>query len=307
MTFFKKYDELASKLSKFFRTKKNIHDTAILFDQLSLMQDHENPFEAALAGAASYGAVLCFQKVQDLTKTVQTAVTAARHFLRAADYNYQISKCLKETWQDPLSDGLHCYRVAINLLKENNKPYLATQIIMELAAAESRFELVHSAGNTYEEAVDVIMTGKAPLPLLFNAVTSAISAYNKADRYELALNVVEKVQGVILEKNPVWVAPSPLMKRQFQDVNIYHAILLLMAYRTADCIKLANEHLPKELASLFRELADATDGHLIYKLDLAIEKLRATNKLAPQHVFLLDKHLQILSKSVEQGFANVMG
>ena len=307
MTFFKKFDDIASNISKFLRTKKSIYETAVLFDQLALTQDHEDPFECALAGSAEFGAMLCFDKVQDVTKTVQTAVTAARYFLRTADYSFQVSKCLKETWWDPLTDGLHCYRVAIDLLKANKKPYLATQVIMEMAGAETRFELTQSAGNTYEEAVDVILEGKAPLPLLFNALTSAVVAYNKSDRFDLSLGVIEKVQDTMFQNNPAWVAPSPLMKRQFHDINVYHAVLLLMAYRLEECVKLSEDHLDKEMAATFKELAEATSGHLLYKIDCVIERLRNCRKFSPQHIFLLDKHLQLVSKMVEQGFTNVMG
>ena len=138
-----------------------MYETAVLFDRLALTQDQDSPFESALAGLAEFGALQCFQKVQDVAKTVQTAITAARLFLKTAEFSFQISRCIRETWADALADSLHCYRVAADLLKDNKKPYLAAQVLMEMAGVETKFDLVQSAGNTYEEAVNVIIDGKA--------------------------------------------------------------------------------------------------------------------------------------------------
>lgn len=305
--FFKEYDETMSNLSKYFRTKKNVYETAALFDRLAMSQDQDNPFEAALAGLAEFGALLCFQKVQDVAKTVQTAITAARLFMKTADYSFQISRCLRETWADALADGLHCYRVAADLLKANQKAYLAAQVLMEMAGVEARFELTQNAANTYEEAVDVVIEGKAPLPLLFNAVTSAIVAYNRTDRFDLALAVLVKAQKHFFDNNAAWVSPSPLMKRQFHDLNVYNALLLMMTYKYDDCVSYANENLDKDVAAIVKELVDATKGHLLYQIDQVIEKARTNKKFSPPHVLLLDKHMQLISKLVEHGFTNVMG
>lgn len=305
--FFKEYDEITSNLSKYLKSKKSVYETATLFDRLALSQDQDNPFEAAIAGLASFGALQCFQKVQDVPKTVQTAVTTARLFMKTADNSFLISKCIRETWADPLADALHCYRVAADLLKANNKPYLAAQVIMEMAAVESRFEIVQNAGNTYEEAVDVIIEGKAPLPLLFNAITASVVAYNKAERFDLALAVLVKAHSHFYDNSAAWISPSPLMKRQFHDLNIYHGQLLLMNYKYEECEAYANENFDKDVAQIFKEMISATKSHLLYQIDQLIEKARTSKKFSPPHILLFDKHMQLVSKLVEHGFTNVMG
>jgi hypothetical protein len=301
--FFKEYDEIASNLSKYFRSKKSVYETAALFDRLAQSQDRDNPFEAALAGLAQLGALQCFQKVQDTAKTVQTAITAARLFLKTADFNYQISRCLRETWCDALSDGLHCYRVAADLLKVHKKPYLASQVLMELGNAESRFEISHNAANTYEEATLVIIDGKAPLPLLFSAVTAAIVAYNKTDRFDLALSILLRAQEHFFDNDSAWMSPSPLMKRQFHDLNIYHAQLLLMTFKHDECIALNCEN---EVALIFKDMITATKAHLLYQMDQVIERARAIKAFSPPHIALFERHLALMSKAIEHGFANVM-
>jgi hypothetical protein len=65
---------------------------------------------------------------------------------------------------------------------------------MELGNAESRFEISYNTANTYEEATLVIIDRKAPLPLLFSAVTAEIVAYNKTDRFDLALLILLRAQ-----------------------------------------------------------------------------------------------------------------
>jgi tetratricopeptide (TPR) repeat protein len=304
--FFKEYDEIASNLSKYFRSRKSVYETAALFDRLAQTQDRDNPFEAALAGLAQLGALQCFQKVQDTAKTVQTAITAARLFLKTADFNYQISRCLRETWCDALSDGLHCYRVAADLLKVHKKPYLASQVLMELGNAESRFEISHNAANTYEEATLVIIDGKAPLPLLFSAVTAAIVAYNKTDRFDLALSILLRAQEHFFDNNSAWISPLPLMKRQFHDLNIYHAQLLLMTFEHDECITYADQNCDKDVALVFKDMITATKAHLLYQMDQVIERARAIKAFSPPHIALFDRHLSLMSKAIEHGFTNVM-
>ena len=305
--FFKEYDEIASNLTKYFRTKKNVYETAALFDQLSLSQDRDNPFESAIAALAQFGALQCFMKVKDTAKTVQTAISAARMFIKTAEYNYTISKCIRETWTEALTDGLHCYRVAADLLKEHNKPYLATQVLMELGNVEQKFDFSHNAANTFEEATNVIIQGNAPLPLLFNAVTAAICSYNKVERFDLALAVLLKAQEHFFDNETAWVSPSPLMKRQYNDLLVYHAILLLMTFNHDQCITYSTNNLDQDVAEIFKDLVTYTKGHLLYQVDQVIERAKASKKFSPPHLALFDKHLMLLSKAVEHGFTNVMG
>lgn len=305
--FFKEFNETSTNLSKYFRSKRTIYETATLFDQLSLTQDLDNPFESAIAGLAQFGALQCFSKVQDTAKTVQTAVSAARLFMKSADFSYSISRCIKETWAVPLADAMHCYRVAIEVLKANNKPYLASQILMELGNVELRFDMIHNAANTFEEATDVIIEGKAPLPLLFNAATASIGAYNRVDRYDLALAVLDKAQTHFFDNETAWVSPSPLMKRQYHDILIYRAVLLMMTFKHDEAIQYSQSNLDPLITEVLKQLIEATKNHQIYQIDLAIDRAKEIKKFSPPHLNLFDRHLQMMSRSVENGFAIVMG
>ena len=279
----------------------------MVFDRLASTQDEENPFESAVAGLAKFGELQCYQKVHDVPKTIQTAVSAARLFIKTADNSYFISRCMRETWADPLADGLHCYRVAIDLLKESKKTYIAARLLMETAGVEARFDFVHDAANTYQEAVDVIIEGKAPAPLLFEALLATIEAYVNVDRFDLALASLSRARDHFFADEGSWVSPSPMMKDNFNELNVYYAELLLVLFRFEDCIVYSAENLDTELARLFKELVEATRGHLLYQIDQLIVRARRTKKFTAQQMNLFDKHLEQISRIVEHGFSNVMG
>ena len=196
--FYKRFDEISASMSKIFRTKKNLLETAQQFDELSRSQDEENPFECGLVALAKFGEMQCYQKIDDKQKTVRTAVKAARLFVKSATFNYEISRNLRDTWSDPLADGLHCYRVAADALRSDGKPNLAVVLLLELGKTEYKFDLFHYAGNTYEEAVNISIEQKLSPPLLFDSTFNCIDCYSRADRLDLALLVVEKVQNTFL-------------------------------------------------------------------------------------------------------------
>ena len=185
--FYKRFDEISANMTKLFRTKNSLKETAAQFEELSKTQDEDNPFECGLVALAKFGEMQCWQKIEDKQRTVRTAVKAARLFIKSANFNYSISKNLRDTWSDPLADGLHCYRVAIDVLKNDAKPNLAVVLLLELGKTESQFDLLHYAGNTYEEAANLCLEQKLSPPLLFDSLFNGIDSYSKAERLDLAL------------------------------------------------------------------------------------------------------------------------
>jgi hypothetical protein len=305
MSFYKRFDEISGSMSKLFRTKKSLYETAQAFQQLASSQDEENPFECGLVALAKFGEMQCYQKVEDKQKTVRTAVKAARLFVKSATFNYEISRNLRDTWSDPLADGLHCYRVAADVLKGDNKPNLAVVLLLELGRTECKFDLYHYAGNTYEEAVNLSLEQKLSPPLLFDATFNAIDCYSRADRLDLALLVTEKVSTKMQPGIVEQVNQSPLMKRQLVDLKIFKAQLLLSAFKHVDCIGYASANLEEGVARLFKELCDASRSNQIAVIDALINQAKAQNYFTEQQIALFERHLFLLSKSVETAYSEL--
>lgn len=304
--FYRKFDEISANMSKFFRTKKAIYETAQQFEELSHTQDEENPFECGLVALAKFGEMQCYQKNDDKQKTVRTAVKAARLFVKSATFNYEISRNLRDTWSDPLADGLHCYRVAVDVLKNDGKPNLAVVLLLELGKTEAKFDLFHYAGNTYEEAVSLSLQQKLSPPLLFDSVFNCIDCYSKADRLDLALLVVDRVQEKELPPETInQINASPLMKRQLVDVKIFKAQLLLSAFKHSDCIDFAQASLEEGVARLFKELSDASRSNQIAVIDALINQAKSSNYFNEQQIALFERHLFLLSKSVETAYSEL--
>ncbi|KAK8890799.1 hypothetical protein M9Y10_027998 [Tritrichomonas musculus] len=303
--FYRRFDEISANMSKIFRTKKSLLETAQQFDELSRSQDEENPFECGLVALAKFGEMQCYQKIEDKQKTVRTAVKAARLFVKSATFNYEISRNLRDTWSDPLADGLHCYRVAVDNLKTDGKPNLAVVLLLELGKTEYKFDLFHYAGNTYEEAVNLCNEQKLSPPLLFDSTFNCIDCYSRADRLDLALLVVERVQQKMGQEILDQINASPLMKRQLVDLKIFKAQLLLSAFKHNDCISYANSNLEEGVAQLFKELSDASRSNQIAVIDALINQAKSSNYFNEQQIALFERHLFLLSKSVETAYSEL--
>jgi hypothetical protein len=303
--FYKRFDEISASMSKLFRTKKSLYETATAFQNLATTQDEENLFECGLVALAKFGEMQCYQKVDDKQKTVRTAVKAARLFVKSATFNYEISRNLRDTWSDPLADGLHCYRVAADVLKADNKPNLAVVLLLELGRTEYKFDLYHYAGNTYEEAVNLSLDQKLSPPLLFDSTFNAIDCYSRADRLDLALLVVERVQSKINQETLEQINASPLMKRQLVDLKIFKSQLQLMAFKHRECIEFSAANLEDSVAKLFKELCDASRSNQIAVIDALVNQVKASNYFTEQQVALFERHLFLLSKSVETAYSEL--
>lgn len=303
--FYKRFDEISAQMTKLFRTKNSLKETAAQFDELSKTQDEDNPFECGLVALAKFGEMQCWQKVEDKQRTVRTAVKAARLFIKSATFNYSISRNLRDTWSDPLADGLHCYRVAVDVLKNDAKPNLAVVLLLELGKTESQFDLLHYAGNTYEEAATLCLDQKLSPPLLFDSVFNSIDCYCKADRLDLALAIVDRVSDKFGEDLMKQIDSSPLMKRQFEDLKIYKAQLLLSAFKHDKCIDFAKNNLDANVKELFEQLCSATKSNSIAVIDALINQARSSSYFTEQQISLFERHLYLLSKSVEAAYAEL--
>jgi len=303
--FYKRFDELSANMSKIFRTKKSLYETAQAFDKLSMQDlDPENPFECGLVALAKFGEMQCYQKIEDKQKTVRTAVKAARLFIKSATFNYEISRNLRDTWSDPLADGLHCYRVAVDVLKSDGKPNLAVVLLLELGKTEFKFDLFHYAGNTYEEAVNLTLEQKLSPPLLFDSAFNCIECYTKADRLDLALELIERVNEK--EKEIIdQINSSSFLKKQYNDLKIFKAQLLLSAFRHTDCVNYAEQNLEESIAQLFKFLCDASKSNETAQIDALINQAKASNYFTEQQISLFERHLFLLTKSVETAYAEL--
>ena len=306
MNFFTEYDQLAADVSKFIRTKKSTIETAALFGQLVQKVHEDNPFEAALAGLAHYGALQCYERLEDKYNIINHAVKAARLFLKTAEYNYLISKTLRETWIDHLADALECYKVAIDLLKLQNKIYLASQLMLEVGNTQLKFDLKHQAAETFEETTEIIIQGHGPLPLLFNALISAITSYNKIDRFDLGLILIEKCQPHFFDNEEDWASPPPVMKRQFQDLLIFHCQLLLMNFRFDQCLSFAQSNFDADIIDIFTRMVYATQNHQVTMIDSIIEEASNNSKFSASHISQFRRHLTNLSHVIENSVSLVL-
>ena len=115
--FFKRYEELSANLKKSFISKKTITEIAKQFSDLAKSQDQNNQFVFNQIGMARFGEMKCYEKLEDKNKLVRAAISAARFFIKSAEFNYEISRSMRDLWADPLSDGIHCYRTASVILK----------------------------------------------------------------------------------------------------------------------------------------------------------------------------------------------
>ena len=304
--FYKKFDEISSNMSKMFRTKKTLYEAAEAFSNLANEQDAQNPFECGLVALAKFGEMQCYQKIGDKQKTVRIAVQAARLFIKSATFNYEISRNLRDTWSDPLADGLHCYRVAVDTLKSDDKPNLAVVLLIELGKTEYKFDLFHYAGNTYEEAVNLTLDKKLAPPLLFDSTFNCIDCYSKADRLDLGLIVIDKVINQISPEILEQINSSPLMKRQNQDLHIFKAQLLLSAFKHDECIQYSKENFDENIANLFKALCDASKSNQIATIDALINDAKSQNYFTEQQISLFERHLFLLSKSIETAYSELV-
>ena len=253
--FYKSFDELMANLGKA-RSKKNLVDLAKQFAALADNQDSENEFLYQQMALARFGEMQCYEKLEDKANLIRTAIVAARTFVKSALFNIEISKPIRETWADPLCDGIQCYKTAISVLKSEKKPNLAVATLMELGKVESDFDYFHYAGNVYEEAVDLCLSLDLRPRLLLDAVNRAIECYSKCDRFDLAMilvdNTFSKCSATIKEA----INASTLLKSDFIELEAVSVLLDIANLKFGSFA--ARTHLQPTMRAFLKDFSEAT-------------------------------------------------
>ncbi|EAY20180.1 hypothetical protein TVAG_021250 [Trichomonas vaginalis G3] len=239
--FYKQWDELSAKLNSSFNSKKSIMELAQQFYELGKRQDIENPFEQGMIALATFGEMQCYEKLQDKQNTIQTAITAARLFIKSATFNYEVSRTIRDLWSDPLADGIHCFRVAYKTLILDGKPNLAVAILLELAKTESYFEYHHYAGNTYEEVIQLCIDKNLRPRAIVDSTFSCVLSYVKAERYDLGLIAVTKTIEKLKQTFQQIISSSPLMRQQFDYLLILRGQMLFCNNKNEECLQFLDE------------------------------------------------------------------
>lgn len=298
--FFRDFDKYMTQLSKLLKQKKSVDEMAVLFDQLYQIHTNTNPFDNVLKAIAKFGELECYNKVDDYAGAVQIAVSAARLFISHAEFGYKNSYELKESWVGSLSDGLYCYRLAVKMLNTMRKYFLCSNILNEIGNVELKFDMTHSAGNTFEESVEVIINGDIPLPMLFNTLLSSVRCYIKVERYDLALNIIERAQKYFYKSGNQWLSPLPVMKDQYRLIELYQSLFYMILSKYDECIDFSEKNLSKVETELITELCEAAKNYQVFRFDSLIGKAKEKKLFEQSHIALLETFLNIMSKSVEQ-------
>ena len=95
------------------------------------------------------------------------------------------------------------------------------------------------------------------------------------------------------------------MKRQLEDLKIFKAQLLLSAFKHADCVKFSQDNLDENVAQLFKQLSDATKSNQIAVIDGLINQAKSSNYFNEQQIALFERHLFLLSKSIETAYSEL--
>ncbi|OHT16284.1 hypothetical protein TRFO_13290 [Tritrichomonas foetus] len=298
--FFKKYDELSANLARAFRSKKNLLETAAQFADLAAMQDQDNPFQYGLIGLAHFGEMRCYKKLEDSQKLIRTAIVAARYFKKSAYFNYEISKSLRNTWAEPLADGIQCYRTAIAALKATEKYNLAITTLNELAEIEEKFEFFHYAGNSYEESVRLCIEHAIRPRLFIDTLLKCVSCYVKCDRFDLSL-IIMMSAAVQLETDYSNVIDlSTLLKAQFNELIAAKAALLICNAKFGEARTIATTQLAGSIGDfLIKYIANVQKSESPSVIKKSLQEANQGETLPPLLVLIVERHCPLLEKTVE--------
>lgn len=299
MSFFQTYDELLGEMNKSFRTKKNLSETAQKFSDLAAAQDSDNPFVHGQIGLAKYGEMQCYAKMEDKQKLIKTAITAARMFMKSATFNLEISRAVRESWSDPLSDGIQCYRSAIDALIAENRSNLAVSTLIELAKAEASFDFLHYAANAYEEAVELCVKYELRPRLLIDTLNGAIECYVKCDRFDLALILVENTTTDLNPKIQEAIHASEMLKSDLTELHVTSVLLDIANMRFGSVAGHAD--LQGDIRHFLKAFSDAAQRGDPTAMSKATSVYREANKLTDLQDLVIAKGIVHIEKSVELG------
>ena len=296
--FFKRYEELSANLKKSFISKKTITEIAKQFSDLAKSQDQNNQFVFNQIGMARFGEMKCYEKLEDKNKLVRAAISAARFFIKSAEFNYEISRSMRDLWADPLSDGIHCYRTAIDTLRSLEKHNLAVNLLNELGASESRFEYFHYAANVYEEAVKICIQYPIKPRVFIDTLLNCVDNYVKCERYDLALIIIMSAAVKLETDCSHLIELSTLLKKNFNDLSLVKSLLLINGKQFNEAKYVATTQVDGEMQEFLIQYIDLFQNNQIDEIKKLIASLNDKDsfKLTDLQIKIIEENYKILTK-----------
>ncbi|KAK8866263.1 hypothetical protein M9Y10_009222 [Tritrichomonas musculus] len=299
--FYKKYDELTANLTKTFRSKKTLSDTAFQFAELALSLDQKNPFEFNLVGLAKFGEMRCYEKLEDPQKLIRAAISAARFFIKSAKFNYEISQSLHDTWADPLSDGIHCYRSAILTLKATKKYNLACFTLNELAEAESFFNQHHNAGNAYEESSRLCAEHSLHPRIFIDSLLNCVECYTKSKRFDLALFTVMSFFVPLEVEYSNLIEQSSFLKNKMNELCGTKSLLFICNNQFSEALNVTETQIVDgEMRNLILKFSELIQSQNVPGIKVFIEEIKNNKRLSKYMLNIIERHYQSLEEKTTE-------
>lgn len=296
--FFKRYDELTANLTKTFRSKKNILDTASQLAELASSQDQNNPYQYGLIGLAKFGEMRCYEKLEDTQKLIRTAITAARFFIKSAKFNYEISKSLHDTWADPLSDGIQCYRSAIFTLKATKKYNIAVFTLNELAEVESFFGEYHNAGNAYEESTRLCAKYSLHPRIFIDSLLNCVECYTKSKQFDLALVLMMSFFIILEVYYSNIINQSSFLQNKMSELCGTKILLFICNKQYTEAENAAKPWIiDGEMHNKILKFSNLVQNQNISELKNFIEEAKRGKKLTKLMIDIIERYFNLLEES----------
>ena len=280
-TFFQKYNELMNNLSHSARSKKKLISLAQQFSELSENQDINNPFELYFIGLGLQGEMMCYKRLEENASVVQVGLKAARIFIKTAKFNYKLSKSIIDSYSDPFSNAIQCYKSVINILKNERKYNLVVNLLKEMGNAEQYFSKYHYAANVFEEATIICCEENIMPRLLIECAELATECYTKNNMFDLAMLVLKRA----VDSLEVYIINNDIEKSEFWKKRIYEFILLSIVFLIMNLkfdkpIKLGNKYFNEETNSILKSFIKAVCCQSTNELRTIFKEIKKLNYLS---------------------------
>lgn len=297
--FNERYDELRIQAAKLTASKESLYEVAKQFRILGETKNPDDPVESSYVALAKYGEMCCYKRLNQQSKVASLSISIARLYLKTAEYYYQVSKNIHDSWGDYLSNSFQSYKTAIDIYKNENQGSIASLLLIELGENEMKFEQFHYAGQSFEESVDIAITQKMPTIYVFGPMFKAVDAYCKGDRFDLAMELLDKVENKYRKNIDDEMKDSKNVKEQYNDMMILRTILLLLKSDYSECIAFANDKLDENVAKLFGLLCETSQKYQVSKYDAFLFNAKSQRYFNDLEISLLEMKLSIVSRCLE--------
>lgn len=287
--FYERFNAISTNLSRLIKTRSLFRDTAREYAELQGQYDDEDENECQLIALAAYGELECWLKLDDKEKVIHSAIRAARLFCKAANFSRMSYPSLKDCWFDLLIDGIHCYRVAIDTLKSIGKLNMSVSLLNELGTKEDSFDYYLYAGNAYEEGIRLSLEKNLPKSMVLSTVKRAIWSYTKADRTDLALQVLDKV---LLSTGD----------ESNQELGELKGLLLITTLKLDQSQEFFDKSENKEM---YLKIIEQTKKVDISRLESMIANARIANTIEPLQLVIIEQHLKNITETVGAAYAEI--